>query len=164
MLFGFLAFTYEFRWSVLWTQPHLTWLLDGLLTTLRLSIIGWIFAVLLGIIFGALRTVPFRPLRAVATAYVEFFRNVPLLVWLFFWYFGAPEALPGSYSPVVYPPWDRILVGRGRDQRLPRGQVRGGDPGRNPVHPQDPAGSGALFRPFGRPNLPADHHSHRPCV
>jgi len=32
----------------------------------------------------------------VATAYVEFFRNVPLLVWLFFWYFGAPEALPES--------------------------------------------------------------------
>jgi ABC-type amino acid transport system permease subunit len=32
--------------------------------------------------------------RALATAYVEFFRNVPLLVWLFFWYFGAPEVLP----------------------------------------------------------------------
>ena len=33
-------------------------------------------------------------MRAIATAYVEFFRNVPLLVWLFFWYFGAPEVFP----------------------------------------------------------------------
>jgi polar amino acid transport system permease protein len=94
MIFGFLGMTYEFKWSVLWAQPHLTWLIDGLLTTLRLASISWCIAVLLGIVFGAMRTVPFRPVRAVATAYVEFFRNVPLLVWLFFWYFGAPEAFP----------------------------------------------------------------------
>jgi His/Glu/Gln/Arg/opine family amino acid ABC transporter permease subunit len=94
MIFGFLGMTYEFKWSVLWAQPHLTWLIDGLLTTLRLASISWCIAILLGIIFGAMRTVPFRPVRAVATFYVEFFRNVPLLVWLFFWYFGAPEAFP----------------------------------------------------------------------
>jgi len=94
MIFGFLGMTYEFRWSVLWIQPHLTWLADGILTTLRLAAISWAIAVLLGIIFGAMRTVPFRPVRSIATAYVEFFRNVPLLVWLFFWYFGAPEAFP----------------------------------------------------------------------
>ena len=96
ILAGFLGFSYEFHWSVLWISPHINWLLDGILTTLRLSVLSWILAVLLGIIFGALRTVPFRPLRAVATAYVEFFRNVPLLVWLFFWYFGAPEVFPES--------------------------------------------------------------------
>jgi ABC-type Fe3+/spermidine/putrescine transport system ATPase subunit len=33
-------------------------------------------------------------LRAVGGVYVEFFRNVPLLVWMFFWYFGAPQVLP----------------------------------------------------------------------
>jgi glutamate/aspartate transport system permease protein len=48
----------------------------------------------LGIVSGALRTVKFRPLRAVATFYVEFFRNVPLLVWMFFWYFAVPPILP----------------------------------------------------------------------
>jgi His/Glu/Gln/Arg/opine family amino acid ABC transporter permease subunit len=93
-LAGFLGIPYEFRWGVLWQPPHGMWLLDGLLMTLKLSVLGWLFAVFLGILFGALRTVPFRPLRAIATAYVEFFRNVPLLVWLFFWYFGAPEVLP----------------------------------------------------------------------
>jgi His/Glu/Gln/Arg/opine family amino acid ABC transporter permease subunit len=94
--FAFLGISYDFQWSILWQEPHGTWLIDGLLTTLRLSVISWIFAVLLGIFFGALRTVPYRPLRVVGTAYVEFFRNVPLLVWLFFWYFGAPEAFPES--------------------------------------------------------------------
>lgn len=97
MLFsGFLGIPYEFRWSVLWEAPHYTWIIDGLLMTLEVSALSWVFAVLLGILFGALRTVPFRPFRAIATAYVEFFRNVPLLVWLFFWYFGAPEVFPES--------------------------------------------------------------------
>jgi His/Glu/Gln/Arg/opine family amino acid ABC transporter permease subunit len=94
--YGFLGISYDFRWSVLWTAPHDSWLIDGLLMTLRVSAASWVVAVLIGILVGALRTVPFRPLRMAATAYVEFFRNVPLLVWLFFWYFGAPEALPES--------------------------------------------------------------------
>jgi polar amino acid transport system permease protein len=94
LLFGFLGIPYEFHWGVLWESPHGVWILDGLLMTLKLSALSWVFAVLLGILFGALRTAPFRHLRALATAYVEFFRNVPLLVWLFFWYFGAPEVLP----------------------------------------------------------------------
>jgi His/Glu/Gln/Arg/opine family amino acid ABC transporter permease subunit len=93
-MFGLFGLSYEFRWSVLWVEPHVTWLLNGLSTTLRLAAISWVIAVLLGIIFGAMRTVSFRPVRAVATFYVEFFRNVPLLVWLFFWYFGAPEVFP----------------------------------------------------------------------
>ena len=96
ILFGFLGIPYEFRWGVLWESPHGVWILDGLLMTLKLSALSWVFAVLLGILFGALRTVPFRPLRTLATVYVEFFRNVPLLVWLFFWYFGAPEVFPES--------------------------------------------------------------------
>jgi len=48
----------------------------------------------LGILSGALRTVPFALVRWGATFYVEFFRNVPLLVWMFFWYFGVPPLLP----------------------------------------------------------------------
>ena len=85
---------YEFKWSVLWTAPHGGWLLSGLATTLRLAVIGWVLAGALGILAGALRTVPLAPVRLLATAYVEFFRNVPLLVWMFFWYFGAPQFLP----------------------------------------------------------------------
>lgn len=85
---------YTFNWSVLWTGESGQWLLSGLIITLELSALAWLLAVALGIVSGALRTVKFRPLRAVATFYVEFFRNVPLLVWMFFWYFGAPPFLP----------------------------------------------------------------------
>lgn len=90
----FPGFAYQFQWSILWASPYGGWILQGIATTLRLSALGWIIACALGILFGALRTVPFRPLRWLATAYVEFFRNVPLLVWLFFWYFGAAQVLP----------------------------------------------------------------------
>ncbi len=85
---------YEFNWSVLWSGQSGAWLLQGLLTTLEISALAWLLAAALGILSGALRTVPWRPLRALATFYVEFFRNVPLLVWMFFWYFGVPPLLP----------------------------------------------------------------------
>jgi His/Glu/Gln/Arg/opine family amino acid ABC transporter permease subunit len=86
--------SYTFNWSVLWSGQSGAWLLQGLLTTLQLSALSWILAVALGILSGALRTVPFAPLRVAAISYVEFFRNVPLLVWMFFWYFGVPPLLP----------------------------------------------------------------------
>ena len=85
---------YTFKWSVLWSGQSGAWLLQGIITTLEISVLAWLLAVFLGITAGALRTVPFLPLRAVATFYVEFFRNVPLLVWMFFWYFGVPPLLP----------------------------------------------------------------------
>jgi polar amino acid transport system permease protein len=85
---------YTFKWSVLWTGESGHWLLQGLVTTLELSALAWVLAITLGILAGALRTVKFPPLRWAATFYVEFFRNVPLLVWMFFWYFGVPPLLP----------------------------------------------------------------------
>ena len=93
---------YKFDWSVLWTGQSGEWLLSGLIVTLELSALGWLLAVLLGIVSGALRTVPFRPLRAAATFYVEFFRNVPLLVWMFFWYFAVPPLLPEGIREFLF--------------------------------------------------------------
>jgi polar amino acid transport system permease protein len=93
---------YQFNWSVLWSGQTGSWLLQGLLTTLHLSIFGWLLAVSLGIVSGALRTTPVSPLRWLATAYVEFFRNVPLLVWMFFWYFGVPPLLPQALQEWLF--------------------------------------------------------------
>jgi len=87
---------YEFSWSVLWSGQSGGWLLQGLLTTLEISALAWLLAAALGMVSGAMRTVPWRLLRAAATFYVEFFRNVPLLVWMFFWYFGVPPLLPAG--------------------------------------------------------------------
>jgi polar amino acid transport system permease protein len=86
--------TYHFDWSVLWSGQSGAWLLHGILLTLQLSILGWLVAVALGTVSGALRTTQIAALRLLASAYVEFFRNVPLLVWMFFWYFGMPPLLP----------------------------------------------------------------------
>jgi His/Glu/Gln/Arg/opine family amino acid ABC transporter permease subunit len=86
--------TYNFDWSVLWTGQSGRWLLQGLVTTIEISMIAWTLAIILGIFSGALRTTSSTPLRGVATVYVEFFRNVPLLVWMFFWYFAVPPLLP----------------------------------------------------------------------
>jgi His/Glu/Gln/Arg/opine family amino acid ABC transporter permease subunit len=93
---------YRFDWSVLWSGQTGGWLLQGLLVTLEISVLAWVLAVVLGVFSGALRTVPFRPLRALATFYVEFFRNVPLLVWMFFWYFGVPPLLPAGVQEWLF--------------------------------------------------------------
>jgi len=93
---------YKFDWSVLWRGASAEWLLSGLAVTLELSALAWILAVALGIVSGAVRTVRFRPLRAAATFYVEFFRNVPLLVWMFFWYFAVPPLLPTPVQDFLF--------------------------------------------------------------
>ena len=93
---------YHFDWWVLWTGQSDQWLLQGIITTLELSTLAWLLAAVLGILSGALRTVPFKPLRVLASFYVEFFRNVPLLVWMFFWYFAVPPLLPKPFQDWLF--------------------------------------------------------------
>jgi polar amino acid transport system permease protein len=93
---------YQFNWSVLWSGQSGAWLLQGVITTLEIFLLGLTIAVLLGIIAGALRTAPIPPLRWLAVSYVEFFRNVPLLVWMFFWYFGVPPLLPQAIQDWLF--------------------------------------------------------------
>jgi glutamate/aspartate transport system permease protein len=93
---------YNWNWEV-FLQPsatgegtYLTWLLEGLKWTVTLSLTAWVIALVVGSIIGVLRTVPNRWLGLLAAVYVEVFRNVPLLVQLFIWYFVLPELLPGA--------------------------------------------------------------------
>jgi polar amino acid transport system permease protein len=93
---------YHFDWSVLWSGQSGGWLLQGILTTLQIFVLGVIIAIILGAIAGALRTLPIAPLRWLASGYVEFFRNVPLLVWMFFGYFGVPPLLPQAIQDWLF--------------------------------------------------------------
>ena len=68
--------------------------LVGLLNTLLVAFIGIIFATLLGAIVGVARLSPNYLIRKTASFYIEFFRNIPLLLQIFFWYFAALRALP----------------------------------------------------------------------
>ena len=68
--------------------------LVGLLNTLLVAFIGIIFATILGVIIGIARLSPNYLIERSAAFYVEFFRNIPLLLQIFFWYFAALRALP----------------------------------------------------------------------
>ena len=73
------------------TQPaSYGFLLQGLAITIQLAVLSLLLAIALGVLFGVLRIVPFAPLRALGALYVEFFRNTPLLVQMYFAYFGLP--------------------------------------------------------------------------
>jgi glutamate/aspartate transport system permease protein len=74
---------------------YLRFLLVGLEWTLVVSVLAWILAFLMGSIIGVLRTCPGKFLPTLAAVYVEIFRNIPLLVQLFLWYFVFPEIIPG---------------------------------------------------------------------
>ena len=91
---------YQWNWGI-FLQPsaagddtYLGWMFAGLKMTITLSLSAWVIALLLGAIVGVLRTAPNKVLAGLATAYVELFRNIPLLVQLFIWYFVLPELLP----------------------------------------------------------------------
>jgi glutamate/aspartate transport system permease protein len=91
---------YHWNWRIFGEMSpdgvHTYWdtLLSGLAWTLATSLAGWMMALVLGFAVGALRTLPGRWLPLLGTAYVELFRNVPLLVQMFLWFFVAPELLP----------------------------------------------------------------------
>ena len=68
--------------------------LVGLLNTLLVSFIGIILCTLLGAAVGVARLSPNYLIRKTASFYIEFFRNIPLLLQIFFWYFAALRALP----------------------------------------------------------------------
>ena len=68
--------------------------LVGLLNTILVSVIGIIFATIIGVIVGIARLSNNYLIKRTAAVYVEFFRNIPLLLQIFFWYFAALRALP----------------------------------------------------------------------
>lgn len=76
-------------------QTYLHALAVGLVNTLTVSAIGIVLATALGITIGLTRLATSFLLKAIGASYVEFIRNVPLLVQLFFWYALITEALPG---------------------------------------------------------------------
>jgi glutamate/aspartate transport system permease protein len=86
--------SYNWNWSVLVTEPYVGWLLRGLVATVILALSSWTIALVLGSIIGVARTLPSALLRSLATCYVELFRNVPVLVQMFLWFFVLPELVP----------------------------------------------------------------------
>jgi general L-amino acid transport system permease protein len=99
--FGFLARESGFeigesaflRYSA--ADTYLRALLVGLSNTLAVALVGVVLATILGTAMGLFRLSKNFLLRTLSAAYVEFIRNVPLLVQLFFWYAVITEGMPG---------------------------------------------------------------------
>lgn len=95
---------YHWNWHIFFepapngTGSYLDMLLTGLLLTIATSLCAWIIALVFGTIVGVMRTLPSRTASWISFCYVEFFRNMPLLVQLFLWFFVLPELLPRAWG------------------------------------------------------------------
>jgi glutamate/aspartate transport system permease protein len=95
---------YHWNWRIFFepapngTGSYLDMLLSGLWLTIETAICAWIIALVLGAIVGVLRTLPSKPASWAGFVWVEFFRNMPLLVQLFIWFFVLPELLPDAWG------------------------------------------------------------------
>lgn len=89
---------YHWNWGIfvapaMGSESYLDWLLSGLGVTVLLGLTSWLLALALGSVLGLLQTWPNRWMNTAASAYVEIFRSIPLLVQIFIWYFAMPEVL-----------------------------------------------------------------------
>jgi len=95
---------YHWNWHI-FLEPnptgdgtYLDMLLSGLWLTILTSLCAWILALITGSVIGVMRTLPSRPANLIGFCYVEFFRNMPLLVQIFLWFFVLPELLPNAWG------------------------------------------------------------------
>ena len=95
---------YQWNWMIFGEEApdgggtYFDTLMSGMWFTLATAGLAWLIALLIGTCVGVARTAPNKSLAKTATAYVELFRNIPLLVQLFLWYFVVPELLPTAWG------------------------------------------------------------------
>jgi len=115
---------------------YLDWMISAWGWTLAVAVSAWFVALFVGALMGTLRTAPDRRLQLLGNAWVELFRNIPLLVQLFVWYHVVPALVPFMKS---VPPFALVVFGlgfftsarvaeqvRAGIQSLPRGQMMAG--------------------------------------
>jgi glutamate/aspartate transport system permease protein len=95
---------YHWNWHIFFepdpsgSGTYLDMLLSGLVLTIETALFAWALALVFGSIVGVLRTLSSKTASWIGFCYVEFFRNIPLLVQLFLWFFVLPELLPSSWG------------------------------------------------------------------
>ena len=109
---------YNWHWTVLLeaepggTGSYLHYLVVGLGWTLATALAAWMIALVIGALVGTLRTTPMKWVVRAGNLYVEVFRNVPLIVQMFLWFFVFPEFLPtalGDWIKQMPPPWSSYV-------------------------------------------------------
>ncbi len=95
---------YHWNWNIFWVEApdgggnYLDTLISGMLWTLSTAGLAWMIALVLGAVIGTIRTGPNKWAVRLANGYVELFRNIPLLVQMFLWYFVMPELVPTEFG------------------------------------------------------------------
>ncbi len=109
---------YNWNWGILLspepggTGTYLAYLVVGLGWTLATAVAAWVIALAIGAVVGTLRTTPMPWVVRIGNAYVEIFRNVPLIVQMFLWFFVMPELLPKGLGDAIKqmpPPWGMYI-------------------------------------------------------
>ncbi|NJB67790.1 polar amino acid transport system permease protein [Desulfobaculum xiamenense] len=93
---------YVFDWKLVLTGQYADWIIDGLILTLKISSVSLILSLIMGTVIAVLRMSGVRPLVWLSLAYTEFFRNTPLLVQIYFWYFGSDPLFPQPVKEWLY--------------------------------------------------------------
>ena len=94
--------SYNWNWLVFFEEvatgdeKYYQWILSGLLWTIATSLAAWVIALILRVIVGVIRTLPNKGLVLLGDSYVEIFRNIPLIVLMFLWFFVLPELVPSN--------------------------------------------------------------------
>ncbi len=105
---------YHWNWKIYWaltpegTGTYFHTLLVGLFWTLATALAAWVIALVIGTVLGVLRTTPRKWAVRFGNGYVDLFRNIPLLVQMFLWFFVLPELLPRALGDAIKqmpPPW-----------------------------------------------------------
>ena len=120
--------------SVLLKGKNLQRLFEGLMVTARIAFISIIVGSLLGIVLGVIWTSKSKWIRSICRIYLELFRIIPILVWLFIMYFGVTTALNidlsgETVSVIVFTLWGAAEMGdivRGALESLPKHQIESG--------------------------------------
>lgn len=89
---------YNFQWAKMVSGEPAQWIWEGFVTTMQISTISLICAMVLGVIICIMRMTPFRPLQWFSLAFTEFFRNTPLLIQIFFWYNASHIVIPSAIN------------------------------------------------------------------
>lgn len=94
--------SYNWNWLVFFDEvatggeKYYQWILSGLLWTIATSLAAWVIALILGVMVGVIRTLPIKGWVLLGDSYVEIFRNIPLIVQMFLWFFVLPELVPSN--------------------------------------------------------------------
>ncbi|MCL5046927.1 MAG: amino acid ABC transporter permease [Actinobacteria bacterium] len=90
---------YQFHFDVV--QTYLSWIIKGLGMTIYISVVAMAVALVLGLIVALLRMSRVKPIALLGSLYIEFFRGIPLFVFIIWLYYGLAMVVGINFNPIT---------------------------------------------------------------